>query len=71
MVAELLKTRRISLADLEETRRGFPEDVRADQARETFTLAVSIIRHFFGHEWYVNHIFQDAAGSRPQWLYAH
>ncbi len=57
--------RRISLADLEETRRSFPPEVRADKARETFTLAVSVVRHFFGHQWYLDHIFQDAAGSRP------
>jgi hypothetical protein len=65
MVAELTKTRRISLADLEATRRSFPEEVRADKARETFTMAVSIVRHFFGHVWYMDHIFQDAEGSRP------
>jgi hypothetical protein len=65
VVAELTKARRISLADLEETRRSFSEEVRADKARETFTLAVSIVRHFFGHDWYMDHIFQDAEGSRP------
>jgi len=57
------KTRRISLADLEETRRGFPDEVRADKRRETFTLTVSLVRHFFGHDWYVKHIFQDAEGT--------
>ncbi len=64
-LAELTKTRRISLLDLEETRRGFPEEVRGDKARETFTIAVSIVRRFFGHDWYMDHIFQDADGSRP------
>ena len=57
-------TRRISLADLEETRSGFPAELCADKARETFTLAVSIVRHFFGHDWYMDHVFQDAEGSR-------
>jgi hypothetical protein len=26
---------------------------------------VSVIRHFFGHQWYMDHIFQDAAHSLP------
>jgi hypothetical protein len=59
------KTRRILLADLEETRRSFPADVRADKGRETFTLAVSVVRHFFGYDWYMKHIFQDATMSLP------
>ena len=54
----------ISFADLEATRRSFPQEVRDDPARETFTLAVSIVRHFFGHQWYLDHVFQDAARSR-------
>jgi hypothetical protein len=52
-------------ADLEATRRSFPQEVRDDPARETFTLAVSIVRHFFGHQWYLDHVFQNAARSRP------
>jgi hypothetical protein len=56
---------RISLAQLEETRRSFPQEVRDDPFRETFTLAVSVVRHFFGHDWYMDHIFQDADHSRP------
>jgi hypothetical protein len=65
VLAELTKTRRISVPDLEETRRNFPEEVRADKARETFTMAVSIVRHFFGHDWYMDNVFQDAEGSQP------
>jgi hypothetical protein len=56
---------RILFADLEATSRTFPQEVRDDPARETFTLAVSIVRHFFGHQWYLDHVFQDAARSRP------
>jgi hypothetical protein len=52
-------------ADLEATRRSFPRAVRDDPARETFTLAVSIVSHFFGHKWYLDDVFQDAARSRP------
>jgi hypothetical protein len=58
-------TPRISLADLDETRRSFPKEVRDDPHWETFTLAVSTVRHFFGHQWYMDHVFQDAAGSQP------
>jgi hypothetical protein len=56
--------RRISLADLAETRRRFPEEVRSDSEREIFTSAVSVVRHFFGHDWYMQHIFQDADSTR-------
>src|ERR1700722_7034772 len=56
---------RISLADLEATKRSYPEDVRADPRRETFTLATSIVRRFFGHQWYLDNVFQDAQHSRP------
>lgn len=56
---------RISLADLDKTRRSFAQEIRDDTARETFTLAVSVIRHFFGHQWYMDHIFQDADHSLP------
>jgi hypothetical protein len=27
--------------------------------------AVSVVRHFFAHQWYLDHVFQDAVGSRP------
>lgn len=56
---------RISFADLMETARSFPQEVRADDNRLTFTLAVSVIRHFFGQQWCEDHIIQDAAHSRP------
>jgi hypothetical protein len=55
---------RITLDDFEATRRSFPAEVRADPRRETFTLAVSVVRHFFGHQWYIDHVFQDAERSR-------
>jgi hypothetical protein len=57
--------KRISFADLMETARSFPQEVRDDPARLTFTLAVSVIRHFFGRQWCEDHIIQDAAHSRP------
>lgn len=56
---------RIVFADLEATRRSFPQEGPDDPARETFTLAISIVRHFFGHQWCLDHVFQDAARSRP------
>lgn len=56
---------RISFPDLVETARTFPNEVRADPNRQTFTLAASIIRHFLGQQWYDDHIVQDAANSRP------
>jgi hypothetical protein len=56
---------RLSFADLIETARSFPPEVRADSDRQTFTLAVTIIRHFFGKQWYEDHIIQDEAHSRP------
>src|ERR1700724_689887 len=56
---------RILLADLEATGRSFPQEIRDVPARETFTLAVSIVRHLFGHQWYLDHVFQDAEGSHP------
>jgi hypothetical protein len=56
---------RISFADLMETARSFPQEVRDDPARLTFTMAVSVIRHFFGQQWCEDHIIQDAAHSRP------
>jgi hypothetical protein len=48
-----------------ETARSFPPEVRADQVRLTFTMAVTIICHFFGKQWHLNNILQDAAHSRP------
>jgi hypothetical protein len=57
--------KRISFADLMETARSFPQEVRDDPARLTFTLAVTVIRHFFGQRWCEDHIIQDAANSRP------
>jgi hypothetical protein len=56
---------RLSFADLMETARSFPQEVRADPSRQTFTLAVTVIRHFFGKQWCEDHIIQDAAHSRP------
>lgn len=56
---------RISFANLMETARSFPQEVRDDKNRLTFTLAVSVVRHFFGKQWYEDHIFQDAQHSRP------
>jgi hypothetical protein len=56
---------RISFPDLMETARSFPQEVRADASRLTFTMAVSVIRHFFGQPWCEAHIIQDAAHSRP------
>lgn len=61
----MLAPPRISLDDLEETRKSFSQEIRDNHSRETFTLAVTIVRHFFGHEWYMDHIFQDAESSRP------
>ena len=56
---------RISFPDLMETARSFPEEVRDDKSRLTLTLAVSVIRHFFGQRWCEDHVIQDAAHSRP------
>ena len=55
----------ISFPDLMETARSFPQEVRGDKDRLTFTLAVSVIRHFFGQQWCEDHVIQDAAHSRP------
>jgi hypothetical protein len=55
---------RISFADLMETARTFPEDVKADQNRLTFTLAMTVIRHFLGQQWCEDHIIQDAEHTR-------
>lgn len=60
-----MRPTRISFADLMETARSFPKEVRDDPARLTFTLAVTVIRHFFGQRWCENHIIQDGAHSRP------
>jgi hypothetical protein len=64
----LMPPRRISFADLMETARMLPQEVRDDKNRLTFTMAVSVIRHFFGQQWCENHIIQDAAHSRPAGL---
>src|SRR5260370_2006812 len=56
---------RLSFADLMETARSFPEEVRADPNRLTFTMAVTVIRHFFGKQWCEDHIIQGAEHSRP------
>jgi hypothetical protein len=56
---------RLSLDDLDATRRSFTAEVTANPGQETFTLAVSVVRHFFGHQWYLDHVFQDAERSRP------
>ena len=56
---------RLSFADLMETARSFPPEVRADPNRLTFTMAVTVIRHFFGKQWCEDHLIQDATHSRP------
>jgi enamine deaminase RidA (YjgF/YER057c/UK114 family) len=56
---------RISFLDLMETARSLPPEVRADPNRLTFTMAVTIIRHFFGKQWCEDNIIQDADRSRP------
>lgn len=55
---------RLSFPDLMETARSFPVEVRADAVRLTFTMAVTIIRHFFGKQWCEDNIIQDADHSR-------
>lgn len=55
---------RISFADLMETARSLPPEVRADPTRLTITMAVSVIRHFFGRDWCEQHIIQDAEHPR-------
>jgi hypothetical protein len=56
---------RLSFADLMETARSFPPEVRADRVRLTFMMAVTVFCHFFGKQWYLDNILQDAAHSRP------
>jgi hypothetical protein len=56
---------RISFLDLMETARSFPKEVRGDKGSLTFTMAVSVIRHFFSQQWCEGHIIQDADHSRP------
>ena len=56
---------RVSFADLMETARSLPPQVRADPDRLMFTMAVTVIRHFFDNQWCEDHIIQDAAHSRP------
>jgi hypothetical protein len=48
-----------------ETARSLPLEVRSDPNRLTFTMAVTVIRHFFGQQWCEDHIIQDATHSRP------
>lgn len=48
-----------------ETARSFPQKVRDDPRRLTFTLAVTVIRHFFGRDWCEDYVIQDPAHSRP------
>jgi hypothetical protein len=55
----------LTIAELEERRRNFPQEVKSDPAREIFTLAVSVIIHFFGYQWYEDQVFQDAGRSKP------
>jgi len=59
------RPKRISIADLDETVRSYPSEVRTDKSRLIFTLAVTIISHFFGRQWVENNIIQDEAHSRP------
>jgi hypothetical protein len=42
---------RISFPDLMKTARSFPAEVRVDSIRLTFTMAITIIRHFSGKQW--------------------
>src|ERR1700686_2964170 len=56
---------RITFPDLMERARSFPQEVRDHKDRLTFTLAVTVIRHFLGKQWCEDHIIQDAAESRP------
>jgi hypothetical protein len=56
---------RLSFADLMETARSFPQEVRADPTRLTFTMAIAVICHFLGKQWYLDNILQDAEHSRP------
>jgi hypothetical protein len=64
-VQQPIRPTRITAADLEETKRSFPQEVRDDPNRLIFTLGVTVIRHFFGQRWCEDHIIQDAAHSRP------
>ena len=45
--------------------KSFPQEVRNNANRLTFTMAVSVIRHFFGQPWCEDQIIQNAAHSRP------
>jgi hypothetical protein len=57
--------RRITVADLDETRHTYPAEVLADPERKTFYIGAGVICHFFGKPWYLAHIAQDEAGSMP------
>jgi hypothetical protein len=59
------RPKRLTLADLEETCRSYPEHIRREKNWMTFQLAVSIIVHFFGKEWVENNIIQDAQHTQP------
>jgi hypothetical protein len=56
---------RLTLAGVEETIASFPVEVRETDGRLRFTLALTIIRHFFSESWCEKNILQDAALSRP------
>jgi hypothetical protein len=56
---------RCSFADLMETARSFPPEVKADPNRLTITMVITVIRHFFGKQWCEDHIIQDGEHSRP------
>jgi hypothetical protein len=59
------RTKRLSLADLNERCRSYPEHIRREKNWMIFQLPVSIIRHFFGRAWVENNIIQDGKRSRP------
>jgi hypothetical protein len=47
------------------TARSFPAEVGNDPNRLTFTIAVTVIRHFSGKQYCEDQIIQDAEHSRP------
>jgi hypothetical protein len=55
---------RVSFADLMETARSLPPEIRGNPDTQMFTIAVTIIRHFFGQQWCEDHILQDASLSK-------
>jgi hypothetical protein len=56
---------RIATTDLQAIIDGFPREVHEEPGRLMFTLAVKIIRHYLGQQWYEEHIFQDSGQTRP------